>query len=300
MTESNTSEWVDETGSTDPQRPVCLVSGASRGAGRGIALSMGERGATVYVTGRTAAGEPGADGLSGSVHETAALVTQRGGKGIAVLCDHGNESDLRDLATRIGDEHGRLDLLVNNAWGGYEAYDNKTFSAAFWETDPDLWDRMINRGARLTYETSRVLAPLMIPHRKGLIVNVTAWDRDRYLHALVYDVAKAAVNRLAFAMAEELRRFGIAVVAIAPGWMRTERVMAAHAKEPFDLTGTETPEYVGRLIAALAEDPEIMRKTGETYRAGDLAPEYGVYDVDGSQPRGFDIPIYTGDESDEV
>jgi NAD(P)-dependent dehydrogenase (short-subunit alcohol dehydrogenase family) len=277
---------------------ICLVTGASRGAGRGIALALAEQGATVYVTGRTIDPDDAVDGMKETIGETAQLVSDRGGTGIAVACDHREPDDVRTLIDRIEQDHGKLHLLVNNAWGGYESYDMKTFDAPFWEANPELWTRMIGNGVRLSYITSRAAAPLMIAQRSGLIVNVTAWDRDRYLHALVYDVAKAAVNRMAFGMAQELRRFGIAVIALAPGWMRTERVMQAHAEHPFDLSSTESPEYVGRVIAALVSDTEIMSKTGQTFRAGDLAPDYDVYDVDGSQPPGFDIPLYGPDDTD--
>lgn len=274
---------------------ICLVTGASRGAGRGIALALADHGATVYVTGRTVRPDTAADNLPGTVSETADLVRQRGGTGIAVACDHGKDSDVRALADRIRRDHGRLDLLVNNAWGGYEAYNPKTFDSPFWEADPEVWDRMINNGVRLTMVTSRCIAPLMIAQRGGLIVNITVWDRDRYLGSLVYDTAKAAINRMTHGMSLELRRYGIAVVGLAPGWMRTERVMMAHEQKPFDLSSTESPEYVGRVVAALLTDPDIASKSGEKFRAGDLAREYGVRDLDGTQPRGFDIPIYSSD-----
>jgi len=270
---------------------VAVVTGASRGLGRGIAASLGEAGATVYVTGRSVRGSATTEDLPGTIDETAEAVTARGGLGVAVRCDHKFDSDVEDLFARVRQEQGKLDLLVNNAWGGYEGYDGK-FNAHFWEQPPHRWDGMFTAGVRAALIASRFATPLMIPRKQGLIINITAWDRDIYLGSLFYDLAKNAANRMAFGMAKELKDHNIAAVALAPGFVRTERVVGA-----FEVAGhknyesfTETAEYAGRAVVALAADPHVMRKSGLTLTAGDLALEYGFTDVDGRQIPSFKMP----------
>jgi NAD(P)-dependent dehydrogenase (short-subunit alcohol dehydrogenase family) len=272
------------------QGMVAVVTGASRGAGRAIALVLGEAGATVYVTGRSVRGGPTTEGLPGTVEDTAEAVTAGGGTGHAVRCDHTEAPQVEALFERVRSEQGRLDLLVNNAWGGYEQHDLGGFLRPFWEQPLRHWDGMFTAGLRAHLIASRFAAPLMLPQRRGLIVCTTAWDRDRYLGNLPYDVAKAAVNRLAWALARELRPHGVTAVALAPGFMRTERVLAAHAQRPFDLSGTESPEYLGRAVAALAADADVLSKTGRVLPVGELAREYGFTDVDGRQPPPFALP----------
>jgi NAD(P)-dependent dehydrogenase (short-subunit alcohol dehydrogenase family) len=266
---------------------VALVTGASRGVGRGIALVLGEAGATVFVTGRSSEGRPTTDNLPGTVEETAALVSQRSGIGIPVRCDHTDDQQVEALFHRIRGEQGRLNLLVNNVWGGYEQYDVRGFVAPFWEQPLRHWNGMFTAGLRAHLVACQLATPLMLPGRKGLIVATTFWDRDKYLRNLFYDVAKAAVHRLMLGVATELRSHGIAAVALSPGFVRTERVLAAHAARPFDLTGTESPEYIGRAVAALAGDPEVMRKSGQVLTVGDLAVEYDFSDVDGRRLPAF-------------
>jgi NAD(P)-dependent dehydrogenase (short-subunit alcohol dehydrogenase family) len=265
---------------------IAIVTGASRGIGRGIALSLGDIGATVYVTGRTTAGSTPSDGAPGTVDETAALVTERGGRGIAVRCDHTDYSDVRQLIRRVGEETDRqLDLLVNCAWGGYEAYDHAGFAAPFWEHDLDAkWTVMFESGLRPTLATTHAAIRLFLLSGGGLIVNIAAWDRGRYLGALMYDTAKAAIVRATATLAHELRPHGVNVVAVFPGFTSTERVKMAGAE------GLESPEYTGRCIAAMVRDPDIGRRSGGGYRSGELARDYGVTDVDGSQPAPFDLP----------
>jgi NAD(P)-dependent dehydrogenase (short-subunit alcohol dehydrogenase family) len=269
---------------------VAVVTGASRGAGRAIAAVLGEAGATVYVTGRSARGGPTTDGLPGTIEDAAEAVSTRGGAGIAVRCDHTDEAQVEALFARILREQGQLDLLVNNAWGGYEQHDPYGFTKPFWEQPLRHWRGMFEAGLWTHLLASRFAVPLMLPGRRGLIVCTTAWDRDKYLGNLYYDVAKAAVNRLAWDMARELRPHGVAAVALAPGFMRTERVLAAHAAHPFDLSPTESPEYLGRAVAALAADAEVMRWTGRVLTVGELARAYGFTDVDGRQPAPFQLP----------
>ncbi|MBX3625563.1 MAG: SDR family oxidoreductase [Rhizobacter sp.] len=295
----------------DTSRPlqghVAVVTGASRGAGRGIALELGAAGATVYVTGRSTRVQPAEgydqilalsklDRLPGNIDDTADEVSRLGGQGIAVRCDHTAEDEVRALFERVGHEQqGRLDLLVNNAWGGHESFDGM-FDAPFWEHPLAHWDSMMDRGVRNHLVASRCAAPLFVERRRGLVVTTTYWDRGRYLQGnLFYDLAKSAMARLAFGIAQELKPHGVASVALSPGWMRTEFVLRghqtdeAHWQERPALARTESPRYLGRAVAALAADPQVMGRTGEVLRVGDLARVYGFTDIDGRQPAPFEL-----------
>ena len=281
---------------------VTVVTGASRGAGRAIAAVLGEHGATVYVTGRSVRGQPTTDGLPGTIEDTAEEVTRRGGTGIPVQCNHANDHDTEALFKRVRDEQGRLDLLVNNAWGGYEG--SRLVPAYFWKAPLRLWDAMFERGLKAHLLATYFAIPLMIERaaRKSgsgadrlprLIVGTIAWDRDRYIGNF-YDVAKHLIVRFLWGLAEELREHNVATVALAPGFMRTERVMS-HAggetnwkKIPW-LKKSESPEYIGRAVAALAGDLRVMRKTGKAFHVGELAREYGFTDIDGRRVPPFRI-----------
>ncbi|HEY7309181.1 MAG TPA: SDR family NAD(P)-dependent oxidoreductase [Gemmataceae bacterium] len=267
---------------------VAVVTGASRGVGKGIALALGEAGATVYVTGRSNAGGT-TEGLPGTVGETADTVTKRGGYGIGVRCDHTADAEVEALFARVAQEEGRLDLLVNNVWGGYEQHDLARFAAPFWEQPLRHWSGMFESGVRAHLVATRLAVPLMLPQRRGLIVHTTAWDRDKYLGNLFYDLAKATVNRMAFGMARGLEPHQVAVVALAPGFVGTERVLAAFAaagRAPPDL---ESPAYIGRAVVALAADANILARSGRVLTVGQLATEYGFTDVDGRQWPPFQI-----------
>jgi NAD(P)-dependent dehydrogenase (short-subunit alcohol dehydrogenase family) len=276
---------------------VAVVTGASRGVGRGIARALGEAGATVYVTGRSARGAPATEDLPGTVDETAAEVTARGELGIPVRCDHTVDAQVVALFDRVRAEQGGLDLLVNNAWGGYERYQEwQGAGPHFWEQPyAGLWDRMFTAGLRAHFVASCLAAPLMLPRPGGLLVSTVAWDHDKYLGSF-YDVAKHAIVRMVFGLASELRPHRIAAVAIAPGFTRTERVLAAchtdegHWHEVPGLAPTESPEYVGRAVVALAGDPDVLQKSGRAFRSGELAREYGFTDVDGRWVPPFDVP----------
>ncbi|MFT3913738.1 MAG: SDR family oxidoreductase [Anaeromyxobacteraceae bacterium] len=287
---------------------VAVVTGASRGAGRGVAIELGAAGATVYVTGRTTRGASPPSGyarivelsklpaMPGNIEDTAEEVTRAGGRGIPVKVDHTRDEEVRALFERLDRDEGRLDLLVNNAWGGHEAFDGR-FEAPFWEHDLAQWDAMLDRGVRNHLLASRHAAPRMVRAGHGLIVTTTFWDRGRYLRGmLAYDLAKAAMTRLAFGMAEELRPHGVASVAVSPGWMRTELVLAGHHateatwRERPELASTESPRYLGRAVAALAADPDVLRASGEVLRVADLAERYGFTDVDGRRPKAFELP----------
>ena len=276
---------------------IAIVTGASRGAGRGIALVLGEHGATVYVTGRSVRGGPTTRGWPETIQETAEMVTERGGEGIPVPCDHTIDSEVEALFQRVLREQDGIDLLVNNVWGGYERIGDADFGGSFWSQPMWRWDAMFVAGVRAHFLASRLAAPNMIARRKGLIVNTTFRDGGKYLSNLPYDVAKTAVNRMAYGLGLELKEHNVAAIALSPGWMRTEAVLRtvgtdeAHWREAAeDLSRTESPLYIGRAVVALATDPAIMSKTGLTLTVGDLAREYGFTDYDGRQPPAFVIP----------
>jgi len=277
---------------------IAVVTGASRGGGRGIALVLGEKGATVYVTGRSIRGEPTTNNLPGTIDETAEEVTARGGVGIPVRCDHTVDAQVEALFERVKREHGYLDILVNNAWGGYERYDPDNFDAPFWKQPLWRWHKMLTAGVHSSMVTSYFAAPLMIPQRQGLIVNTSLllghdepWDPDKFYQLSVfYDTSKIAINRMAFGMAHNLRPYNIAAMALAPGWMRTEDVLRRFKTdeqnwhEVEELRNTESVEYVGRAVVALATDPNVMEKTARILMVAELAREYGFTDTDGRQP----------------
>lgn len=285
---------------------IAVVTGASRGAGRGCAVELGAAGATVVVTGRSRREQPAPgyaqiqalsnlERLPGSIDETAEDVTRAGGRGMAVACDHTDEAQVKALFERVQRDHGRLDLLVNNAWGGHETFDG-VFQAPFWERPMVHWDAMIDRGVRNHLLSSRLAAPMFVRQRRGLIVTTTFWDRDRYMQGnLFYDLAKAAMTRLAFGMAQELKPHGVASVAVSPGWMRTEFVLAGHQTDEDHwherpaLARTESPRYLGRAVVALAGDPEVLSRSGQVLRVGDLAREYGFTDIDGRVVPPFEL-----------
>jgi NAD(P)-dependent dehydrogenase (short-subunit alcohol dehydrogenase family) len=277
---------------------VAVVTGASRGAGRGIARELGTAGATVYVTGRSVAGGPTTDNVPGTIEDTASEVTARGGRGIAVRCDHTVDADVESLFARIRADHGRLDLLVNNVWGGYEHSECKPLPLVpFWEQSLHQWEGMFTAGVRAHLTASRLAVPLMLPQRRGLIVSTTAnLAALPYLKNVFYDLSKNAVARLLWAMAQELREHGIAAVAVAPGFMRTERVTEAFRRAgaiaALDGHGgpKETPTYLARAIVALATDPQVLERSGQLLEVGTLAQEYGFTDADGTQPAPFRIP----------
>jgi NAD(P)-dependent dehydrogenase (short-subunit alcohol dehydrogenase family) len=272
---------------------VAVVTGASRGAGRGIALALGEAGATVYVTGRSVRGGKTTDGMRGTVEDTADEVRRRGGVGVAVRCDQASDAEVAALFARVEEEQGRLDILVNNAWAGNEGgYDGQRYDdgshwgTPFWERSERLWPRMMDGGARLSLTATRHAARLLVAQKRGLVVCTTSTDRGRYLGDFYYDLAKATINRLAFGMAQDLRPHGVACVALSPGWMRTERVIAAGVEDP----RIESVEYVGRAVVALWASGTAFARTGETLVVANLARELGFTDVDGRQPGPFELP----------
>ena len=259
---------------------VAVVTGASRGVGKGIALALGEAGAEVWVTGRS------------TVEETAAEVTDRGGRGVAARTDHRDDAQVEALFERVRRDAGRLDLVVANAWGGYEGHDHQTFGAPFWEQPLSRWESMFDAGLRMQFTTARFAAPLMLEQRSGLIVLTGGWDDLRfYLGNALYDVSKAATARLVSVLAHELRPHGVSVVGVYPGFTRTEAVVAAFAAggaEP--PPETHSPEYVGRAVAHLAADPEVLAFSGSGAQAATYAERYGFTDVDRRTIAPFAMP----------
>ncbi|MEZ4725901.1 MAG: SDR family NAD(P)-dependent oxidoreductase [Caldilineaceae bacterium] len=265
---------------------VALVTGASRGVGKGIALGLGEAGATVYITGRTVEEGQAAVNLPGTIYQTAQEVAALGGSCIPVRCDHRRDDEVRALFAQIKAEQGRLDILVNNVWGGYEQFNDGTehwHEQGFWTIPLDRWDKSFQAGVRAHYVASVFAAPLMIAQQAGLIVNISFFAAQRVDKGVSYSVAKLADDHMAACMAHELREHKVAAVALYPGLVRTEAVLAA--AQWFDLSNAESPQFLGRAVAALASDPNLMEKSGQVLVAAQVALDYGFTDIDGKQPR---------------
>lgn len=278
-----------------PRKPlrgmVAVVAGATRGAGRGIACALGEAGAMVYCTGRSVRGRPATGSRPETIEETAEMVTAFGGEGIHVQIDHTEADQVKELFARINGEQGRLDVLVNDVWGGDELTE---FGKTFWDVALENGRVMLERAIWSHIVTSHYAAPLMIESSPGLIVEVTDGDFFGYRGNIFYDLVKTSVIRLAFAMARELRNRHITALALTPGFLRSEAVLDHYgvteknwkegAKVEPNLRASETPFYVGRAVAALAADSNVLKKSGRVFSSGDLAEEYGFRDVDGRKP----------------
>jgi NAD(P)-dependent dehydrogenase (short-subunit alcohol dehydrogenase family) len=275
---------------------VALVAGATRGAGRGTALALGEAGATVYCTGRSTRERRSDYDRPETIEETAELVNAAGGIGIAAAVDHLEADQVRALVQRIDAEHERLDVLVNDIWGGELLFEWET---PVWEHDLDNGLRILRLAIDTHLITSHFALPLLIRNRGGLVVEMTDGTRDynagRYRVSAFYDLAKTATIRLAFAQSEELAPHGCTALALTPGWMRSEIMLERYgvteanwregaATNPHFAAISETPRVVGRAVAALAADPDVHRQNGGSFSSGGLAREYGFTDIDGSQP----------------
>ena len=254
---------------------IALGTGGSRSVGKGIALGLGEAGATVYITGRSITAR------------AAAAVTAIGGKGVAMPCDHQDDNQVKAVFEQFNDREGRLDILVNNAWGGYKrlrqrkAHPGYKWKAPFWQQPIGIWDEMHNVGVRSNYVASVFAALMMMEQKSGLIVGISFFSGRKYLGNVPYGVSKAAVDRLAQDMAIELKPHNVASVSLYPGHV-IERKKSPNPKR-------ESAQFVGRAVAALAADPEIMKKSGKILVAAELAKEYEFTDIDGTQPE----PLYT-------
>jgi NAD(P)-dependent dehydrogenase (short-subunit alcohol dehydrogenase family) len=267
---------------------IALVTGASRGAGRGIAISLGAEGATVYVTGRTARNRQATSEFSHTVEDTADEVTAGGGLGIAITCDHTQDNEVRTLFDNIRSQSGRLDVIVANAWGGYMPYDehNDWFSRPFEEQSMERWDGMFTSGLRSHMSTCLYGIPLLREAEYGIAVLTTFTRGRHYLGNAFYDVAKNGVVRLVSALAEESKDSNLAFVGVSPGWMAVERMTGLSERQIAEM---ESVTYIGRAVAALASDPAVSRRNGQTLAVGDLARIYGFNDIDGRQPTPYII-----------
>ena len=254
---------------------VCVVTGASRGIGKGIALGLGEAGATVYVTGRTV--EEGAAPLPGTIGATAAEVDRRGGKGIAVRVDHGNDEEIVALFDRVRAEQGGLDILINNV---FKVPDNPVWQGDFWSHPISIWDDMVGIGLRSHYVASHEAVPLMLGREGGMIINVSSRGGAGYTFSVAYGVGKAGVDRLARDMAVELEPHGIACFSLWPSAVKTEFILEQVAKgeAALDLSRAQSPVLSGRAVVALAADPARMERTGEILKVADLKAQYGLVD----------------------
>ncbi|WII39128.1 SDR family oxidoreductase [Paenibacillus thiaminolyticus] len=274
---------------------VAVVAGATRGAGRGIAIELGAAGATVYVTGRTTRTQRSEYNRPETIEETAELVSKAGGRGIAVQADHLDPDQVRALIARIEDEQGRLDILVNDVWGGEYL---TQWNVPVWEHSLERGLRMLRLAIDTHLITSHFALPLLIRNKNGLVIEITdgtaEYNEKNYRLSLFYDMAKTSIIRMAQSLAHELSPYQCTAVAVTPGWMRSE-IMLDHygvteenwrdatVKEPHFII-SESPRFVGRAVAALAGDPEAARWNGQSVSSGQLAQEYGFYDLDGSQP----------------
>jgi|KBSMisStandDraft_5_1062788.scaffolds.fasta_scaffold15644_3 NAD(P)-dependent dehydrogenase (short-subunit alcohol dehydrogenase family) len=270
---------------------VALVAGATRGAGRGIARALGEAGAVVYCTGRSAAGHPRGMDRPETIEQTVAMIEAAGGRAVAVRVDHTREEEVARLAARVRDEAGRLDVLVNSIWGADPQID---WGRRFWEVDLAKVHAYLDQTLISHVITSRHLAPLMVEADRGLIVEVIDGHFAGYRGHILYDLVKSSLLRLSYGMAMELKRTGVTALSLSPGFLRSEAVLDhfgvsednwrdAIEKDPF-FAESESPRLTGRAVVALAADPDVRRKAGQVHFAADLAREYGFTDVDGRLP----------------
>lgn len=270
------------------EQKVAVVTGASRGIGKGIALELGAAGFTVYVTGRTTTAGP----IPGTVGETAAEVTALGGEGIAVACDHHDDAQVAEVFRRVRDEKGRLDVLVNNVYSAPDLV--PWLGKKFWELPIEAWDQVIDIGTRSHYVSSVLGAPLMLENGSGLIVNVSSSGAVSYGHNVVYGVGKAAVDKMTADMAIELAGTGVSIVSLWPGLVRTELLdlgatfdgdevyIELPGEGRFDLSGAESPRFLGRAVVALFGCEDIAERSGSAFSSAALARELGFTDLDGT------------------
>lgn len=276
---------------TPLKNKIALVSGATRGAGRGIACMLGEAGATVYCTGRSIRGNIATENRTETIDETAEMVTAYGGVGIAIQTDHTDSAQVIQLIDRIEREQNRLDILVNDIWGGDALTE---WGTPFWELDLDKGFKMMKQAIHSHLITARYATPLMLKNPGGLIVEITDGDTFEFRGNLLYDLVKTSLIRLTFGMSWELSKQDLYAVALTPGFLRSEAMLDhfgvseenwrdAIRQDP-DFIESETPFFVGRAIAALANDPELPAKSGRVFSSWDLGDEYGFSDIDGRRP----------------
>lgn len=268
-----------------PENTVALVTGASRGIGKGTAIALAKEGAVVYITARTIHGESSGAKLAGSLSETAKEIHAFGGTCIPIQCDHTDDHATEKVFAQISAEQGKLDVLVNAVWGGYEHFTDGTEfwkEAGFWDMPFERWDKMFTAGVRAHFVASSLAARLMIPRGNGLIVNLSFWPAEKNDQGTAYSVAKAATNKMTECMGFELRDKNITVLTLYPGLVRTEAVMAN--KDFFNLENSESPEFTGRVICALLQDRDLFEKSGKRFVSAALAETFNITDVDGKKP----------------
>jgi dehydrogenase/reductase SDR family protein 1 len=249
---------------------TALVTGASRGIGRGVAVSLAEAGFKVFATGRSIE--------AAQLPETV----------VRIACDHLNDDQTAAAFDRVQSQAGRLDVLVNSAWGGYERMVENgrfTWGLPFWQQPAHRWTSMMEAGVRAAYIAASHAARIMTSQRSGLIVNISFWAAQKHIGNVLYGISKAATDKLTADTAHELRSHGVTVVSLYPGLVRTELVMQAAKAAGFDLSNSESPEFIGRVVAALARDPALIERTGKALVAAAVASELGVRDIDGKQPK---------------
>jgi len=280
---------------------VALVTGASRGIGRGVALELGSLGATVYITGRSV--DPAANRLGGTISQTSQEVDELGGRGIGVRCDHADDEQVKAVFDRIRREQGRLDILVNNACSAQDM--ERHIGKLAWQQPISAWDEVHQVGLRSAYVASVLAAPMMVAQRSGLIANVSSMGAVSYLHSVAYGTAKAGLDKLAADLAYELRPHGVTAVSLWPGLVRTELILSqtrekadgtglemvlprhhgdVGPEQAIDLVISESPRFTGRAVAALYADEKRLEKSGRAFACAELALHYGFTDLDGRQP----------------
>lgn len=265
---------------------IALVTGASRGIGKGIAISLAKSGATIYITGRTENEKNNTTELSGTIYETEKQIIANGGRCKAICCDHTNDQEVVKVFKHIFETHNKIDILVNSVWGGYEYFNDGTefwLEDGFWDSPISRWDKMFSSGVRAAYFASAQAAKKMAEQKSGIIFNLSFWTAQRNDKGVAYCTSKAATDKMTEAMAYELSKFNVPVISLYPGIVRTEAVL--ENKEHFDLSNSESPEFVGMVISKIASDKKAFEKTGKILIVAKEAMEYGIKDIDGKQPK---------------
>lgn len=254
--------------------PVALVTGGGRGVGKGIALALGAAGWTVHITGRNET----------RLAKAARQVDERGGHGVAVLCEHHDDAQVTGVVDGVVRDSGRIDLLVNNVWAG--PADSLGFDAPAWERPISDWESLIDIGLRTHYVASIAACRAMVAAGSGLIVNISSFGARAHLHSVLYGISKIGLDKMANDLATELRPYGVAALSLWPGLVQTEALLASGREEVagFPIASAETPEFVGRVVAALATDPDILNRSGQTLVCAEVAADYDVTEADGSTP----------------
>jgi len=271
---------VESKSNKELKNIISLVTGGSLGVGRGIALGLAEHGATIYITGRNTV----------ELEKTTILAEELGGICIPIKCDHNNDAETKAVFEKIKKEEKTLSLLVNCAWGGYEdMVENGRFTWVnkFWEQPIWRWDRIFKIGVRTIFVNSKNAVELMMPHNEGLIVNISFWAAQKYVGNVIYGASKAVADKLTADMANELEKTEISVISLYPGLVRTEEVLKV--AEYLDMSNSESPQFIGRVIAKLYLDPLRKQRSGKVCIAAALAKEYGIEDIDGKRPKPLTI-----------